>query len=120
MNTLFSRRPIRFLLWIGGLVATSFCVSADAQQRTAPKTSNPTARLAPTPDSASQDFGHVAVLVDNGLMVTERNLFDLNGITLRFEPAGDGRYTLTRSTAVLDSEFGPALTFGYPGVTDYP
>ena len=73
------------------------------------------ATLAAGPNSASQDFGDVAVLVDNGVMVTSRNLFDLNGKTLSFEPSGPLGYTVSQSTAVIDSDFGPELRFGYPG-----
>jgi hypothetical protein len=69
-----------------------------------------------SPAPARQEFPDVAVLVDNGMMVTPSNPFDLNGVTLRFEPAGDHRYTVSRAPAALDPDFGPALTFGVPGI----
>ncbi len=58
----------------------------------------------------------MAVLVDNGMMVTASNPFDLNSTTLRFEPAGTNQYTVSRMPAALDPDFGPELTFGVPGV----
>ena len=76
--------------------------------------------LAHGPDAASQDFGDVAVIVDNGLIVTKRNLFDLAGRIVRFEPAGGDAYTVSRRSGAIDPDFGPALTFGHPGATDFP
>src|SRR5437870_3842970 len=76
--------------------------------------------LAAGPNAVSQDFGDVAVLVDNGLMVTSRNVVDLNGATVWFAPAAAGQYTVSRSPGTLDPTYGPALTFGYPGATLYP
>ncbi len=78
------------------------------------------ATLAAGPNAVSQDFGDVAVLVDNGLMVTRRNLFDLAGTTVRFAPAGDHRYTVSSAPGAPESAFGPALTFGFPGATEFP
>src|SRR5262245_45056752 len=72
------------------------------------------------PDRESQDFGDVAVLVDNGLMVTPRNPVDLDGLAVRFAPAGAHLYTVSSEPGVLDPDFGSALTFGYPTATLFP
>jgi hypothetical protein len=77
--------------------------------------------LAKGPDAWSQDIGDVAVVVDNGLMVTSQDRFDLSfPTTLRFDPAGPGKFTVSRSAASFDTSFGPELTFGYPGATLWP
>ncbi|MGH9425764.1 MAG: hypothetical protein ACRD2L_05590, partial [Terriglobia bacterium] len=65
----------------------------------------------------SEDPGDVAMVVDNGLIVTERSPFDLPNTTLRFEPAAAHSYVVSRSPAGLEGEFGPALTFGFPGAS---
>src|SRR5262245_42215706 len=65
----------------------------------------------------SQDFGNVAMVVDNGLIVTEQSSFDLQFSTLRFEPNGPHSYTVSRSHAELDPDYGPMLSFGYPGAS---
>src|SRR5262245_31698116 len=72
------------------------------------------------PIAVAQDVGDVAVLVDNGLIVTKRNLFDLAGRTVRFAPAGAHLYAYSGSSAALDPVYGPELTFGFPGATLYP
>src|SRR5262245_53002376 len=72
------------------------------------------------PTGESQDFGDVAVLVDNGLMVTRQNPLDLAGRMVRFEPAGDHLYKVSSPSGVLDPDIGSALTFGYPGATEFP
>jgi hypothetical protein len=78
-------------------------------------------KQAAAPNSAASDVGDVAVIADNGLIVTSRNVFDLSfATTIRFEPAGAGKYTVTRSAGVLDAAFGAALTFGYSGATLFP
>ena len=56
------------------------------------------------------------MLVDNGLMMTRHSIPDLDGIAIRFAPAGDHLYAVSRAPAVLDPDFGPELTFGFPGV----
>jgi hypothetical protein len=72
------------------------------------------------PNSVTQDFGNIAVVVDNGVMVTSRNLFDLNGRSLRFTPVSGAAFTVSSSSSTLEPDFGPALTFGYPGATAFP
>src|SRR5438034_6527012 len=71
--------------------------------------------LASGPNAVSQDFGDVAVIVDNGLIVNRRNLFDLpSNTTLRFEPASGHAYSVSTSQAGMDPNFGPGLAFGFP------
>src|SRR5262245_29094589 len=63
------------------------------------------------PDAVSEDVGDVAVIVDNGLIVTQRNLPDLDGIKVRFEPVGDHLFTVSSAPGILDADYGPELTF---------
>lgn len=93
---------------------------ASAQDLHSHKSVMPTAALGSGPAAVSQDVGDIAVVVDNGLMVTARNLFDLTGVTVRFAPAGDHLFTVSSSPGTLDTDFGPELTFGYPGATLFP
>ena len=65
--------------------------------------------------SASQDFGDVAVVADDGLMVTEKNIPDLNGTQVRFDPAGPSSFSISHSAAAIDPSLGTPLIFGYPG-----
>jgi hypothetical protein len=90
--------------------ATAFASSARSTAKAA---------LAAGPRAVSQDFGDVSVLVDNGLMVTHQNLFDLDGTTVRFTPAGDHLYTVSAAPGAVDPDVGPALVFGMPG-TSFP
>src|SRR6266478_1765503 len=48
-------------------------------------------------NGVNDDVGDVAVIADNGLIITERNSFDLPSTTLRFEPAGGHSYAVSRS-----------------------
>lgn len=107
--------------WIGAVLVTCIlhATPASAQNYRSHKPVIP-GNLAHGPDAVGQDVGDVAVIVDNGLIVTARNLFDLDGTTVRFEPAGDHLYTVTSSPGVIDPEFGAALTFGFPGASLYP
>ena len=106
---------------IGFLLAPVLLLSmpASAQARCSGKPVIP-GSLARGPDALQQDFGDVAVLVDNGLIVTSHNLFDLEGTTVRFDPAGDHAFTVSSSAGALDPDLGPSLTFGYPDATTYP
>jgi hypothetical protein len=114
-------RNLVIALLAGGILLTGGLTEnpASAQNSNSPKREIPVKQAA-GPNAVSQDFGDVAVLVDNGLMVTARNLFDLNGTTIRFSPAGTGQYTVSSAPGTLEPDFGPALTFGYPAATDFP
>lgn len=79
----------------------------------------PAARAA-GPIAASEDFGDVAVVVDNGLLVTPLNPFDLSEVTLHFEPFGGEAFNVSRFPAALETDFGPALTFGFPEAVEFP
>jgi hypothetical protein len=106
----------RIALALGAVLALAAApASADPRRR---KYDRPM-RLAAGPGAVSQDFGNIAVLVDNGLMVTSHSLPDLSGIAIRFAPVGDHLFSVSRSPAVPDPVYGPELTFGLPGVP-YP
>ena len=72
------------------------------------------------PVAASQDFGEIAVIVENGLTSTGRNPFDLDGRTVRFDPAGNGSYVVSTGAGAIEPDLGPALTFGLPGAMLFP
>src|SRR5437879_6078883 len=85
---------------------TAICMAGVSGSALADKTSGkPTTLInrGTGPNAVSQDFGNVAVLVDNGLIVSPRNLFDLNGIRIRFQPSGAG-YSASSSTGTLDAD----------------
>jgi hypothetical protein len=46
-------------------------------------------------ETISADVGDVAVLADDGTMITQANLFDLPGRAFLFEPSGDGAYRVS-------------------------
>jgi hypothetical protein len=106
---------------VGVVALAALCAApARAAGANSKKPIKPAAQAA-GPAAVSEDVGEIAVIVDNGLMVTPRNLFDLSfSTTLRFDPAAAGKFTVTRSSGVLDTSFGPELTFGYPAATLYP
>src|SRR5262245_22726367 len=116
-----SYRTIALGLLVAGLLLTEvLTINPASAQDSHPRKPVIPVKRAGGPGAISQDFGDVAVLVDNGLMVTARNLFDLNGTTVRFTPAGAGQYTATSTPGALDPALGSALTFGYPAATDFP
>src|SRR5262245_11033611 len=116
-----SYRTIALGLLVAGLLLTEvLTINPASAQDSHPRKPVIPVKRAGGPGAISQDFGDVAVLVDNGLMVTARNLFDLNGTTVRFTPAGAGQYTVSHAPGALDPAFGPALTFGYPAATEFP
>jgi len=60
---------------------------------------------------ATQDLGHVAVIEDDGTIVTQQNPFDLPALTLRLSPAGTGgSYLLSQRQETIGSSFGSAVT----------
>ena len=71
------------------------------------------AKLADGPGAACADVGDVALIVDNGLMVTAQNPFDLDGKRVRFEPAGDHAYVVSTSPGWA-SGWVPAATGANP------
>jgi hypothetical protein len=114
---MFARRRLIFATLLGATLGAA-AATATAQSGTPRKRIVPVVRPQ-GPPATSQDVGNVAVLVDNGLMVTRKNAFDLAGRVVRFDPAGTGRFMVSSSPGALEPEFGPALTFGFPG-TLYP
>ena len=91
------KQGVSFLNWAAAGFAAILAAGvnpAAAQDQHSRKPLIP-ARLAAGPNAVSENFGDVAVLVDNGLMVTPRNLFDLAGVTVRFTPAGGNTYTVS-------------------------
>jgi hypothetical protein len=103
------------LLAVGALLLQP----AIAQSPSAKKRPRPVPR-AGGPAAVSQDFGDVAVVVDNGLIVTHRNAIDLDGRDIHFVPAGGNAFTVTSAAGALDPAFGPALTFGFPAASEWP
>jgi hypothetical protein len=116
---MFRSRAVVVTLALASTLPWAFA-PASAQERRSPRKRSVPVHRPRGPDGASQDFGNVAVLVDNGLMVTGKNPFDLNGQMVRFEPAGDHLYRATSSPGAIDPVFGAPLTFGYPGATEFP
>jgi hypothetical protein len=120
LETWLRRAAPRCLLGVVLAASMLHATQASAQNPQTRKKPIVPASHAHGPDAVSQDFGDVAVVVDNGVIVTPRNPFDLGGTTVRFEPAGEHSYSVASSVAVLDSDYGPALTFGFSGATRYP
>jgi len=58
---------------------------------------------------ASQDINDIAVIEDDGTMISEANNFDLAGKALRFTPAGAGSYTLSRQDGTVNQDSGTKL-----------
>lgn len=61
--------------------------------------------------AADRDENHIAILEDNGDLITRANPFDLANRALRFEPAGAG-YAVTAGGAEFRQALGGALTLG--------
>jgi len=52
------------------------------------------------------DFGDIAVMEDDGSVITDINLFDLAGKAIRFEPTGAGAYRVVSSSSAYDPTAG--------------
>ncbi|MCI0423750.1 MAG: IPT/TIG domain-containing protein [Acidobacteria bacterium] len=64
-----------------------------------------------TAAGATQDMGQIAVMEDDGTIVTAQNPFDLPAVTLRLSPAGSGgSYLLSQRQETVGSNLGTALT----------
>ena len=62
---------------------------------------------------ATQDVGQIAVIEDDGTIVTTQNPFDLPSVTLRLAPAGPGgSYLLSQRQETIGSSFGTAVNLG--------
>ena len=59
---------------------------------------------------ATQDTNNIAVIEDDGNIVTDANPLDLAGKDLKLTPAGIGKYTLTRQAGTLNQDFGTQLS----------
>jgi hypothetical protein len=66
-------------------------------------------RLAAEPAALQRDVGDVAVIDDDGTLVTEPNQVDLNQKAFRFEPAGNSTYTVVTSSKVFESTGGTRI-----------
>ncbi len=53
-----------------------------------------------------QDIGDVAVIEDDGTLITEANAFDLSQRSFRFEPVSNAAYRVVTSSAVFDAGGG--------------
>ena len=63
-------------------------------------------RLAAEPIALQRDIGDVAVIDDDGTLVTAANPLDLGQKSFRFEPAGNSTYTVVTSARVFDPTGG--------------
>src|SRR5512135_3861070 len=63
-------------------------------------------RLATEPVASQRDVGDVAVIDDDGTLVTAANLLDLMQESFRFDPAGGSTYTVVSSANVFDPTGG--------------
>jgi hypothetical protein len=60
---------------------------------------------------ATQDVGQIAVIEDDGTIVTAQNPFDLPSLTLRLGPVGPGgSYLLSQRQETIGSSFGTRVT----------
>jgi len=105
-------RPVKIAVAIG-----LFAVSGSSQHAQKPRYPM---QLPRGPSALSQDFGDIAVIVENGLTSTRRNLFDLAGTTLRFQPLGSHDFVVSRSSGSVSPDVGVALSFGHPGASLFP
>jgi hypothetical protein len=55
-------------------------------------------------------MGQIAVIEDDGTIVTPQDPFDLPSLTLRLSPAGPGSYLLSQRQETIGSSFGTALS----------
>lgn len=59
---------------------------------------------------ATQDVGQIAVIEDDGTIVTRQNPFDLQPVTLRLSPAGPGgSYLLSQRQETIGGSFGTSV-----------
>jgi hypothetical protein len=58
---------------------------------------------------ATQDVNNIAVMEDDGTIITEANPFDLAGRALTFAPNGAGAYTVSRHDGTVNQNFGTKL-----------
>ena len=62
---------------------------------------------------ATQDVGQIAVIEDDGTIVTTQNPFDLPSVTLRLAPVGPGgSYLLSQRQETIGSSFGTRVSLG--------
>jgi hypothetical protein len=66
----------------------------------------------PSNAATAQDIGDIAVIQDEGDLITRPNAFDLKGIGLRFAPNGQGGYDVTRIDPTFRSTLGRRLSLG--------
>src|SRR5213594_1595664 len=58
------------------------------------------------------DVGDVAVMENDGTLLTEVNMFDLAGKSFRFEPSGSTSYRVVSTTTSFDSSGGSNIPLG--------
>jgi hypothetical protein len=63
-----------------------------------------------TAANATQDVGQIAVIEDDGTIVTPKNPFDLTGSTLRLAPVSPGSYLLSQRQETVGGSFGTPLS----------
>ena len=64
----------------------------------------------------AQAFGDIAVIEDNGAIVGDEKLFDLDNTTLQFTPLSDGGYRVAKIPLVWESDTGAEVPYdpGFP------
>ena len=67
-------------------------------------------RFAPEPLALQRDVGDVAVIDDDGTLITEPNQIDLRQRAFRFEPAGSSTYMVVSSSTIFDPTGGARIT----------
>jgi hypothetical protein len=63
-----------------------------------------------TASGATQDVYHIAVIEDDGNIVTDSNPLDVAGKDLKLLPSGSGTYTLARQDGTVNQDFGTRLS----------
>ncbi len=61
---------------------------------------------------ATQDVGEIAVIEDQGDIITPANALDLKGVGLTFRPAASGGYNIASGPSTFQSTLGTRLTLG--------
>ncbi len=62
--------------------------------------------------SLSADYGDIAVIEDDGTVLTQVNPFDLAGKAIRFEPVNAGAYRVVASSSTYDTTNGTPVALG--------
>src|SRR5437867_4902659 len=67
-------------------------------------------QFAPGAIALGPDVGDVAVMENDGTLLTELNMFDLAGKSFRFEPIGSSTYRVVSTASAFDSSGGSKIS----------